>query len=278
MGVAETKSAVLACGWNAAAVTRSHADHRAPAGRGPDRPAAIGRPDALAGRLRPRPGRALRRRGPRPPGGVGLGRRRRPRQCRTSTARCNGRRTSCRPSPRSMGEGVCALSERGEITFMNPSGADMLGWFSLRDAAEGRSAVSELRDARFPPGAGQARAWRWPERHQLDTALHPHRRLALPRDHDRLARRRRRVALGRGDRVPRHLGAQGVRGAVGPPRVPGLPDRAGQPAAVARPPRPRARCRPSAPGVMSPFSSVISTASRRSTTNWATKSATSCCV
>ena len=27
----------------------------------------------------------------------------------------------------SMGEGVCAMNERGEITFMNPSGADMLG-------------------------------------------------------------------------------------------------------------------------------------------------------
>ena len=29
----------------------------------------------------------------------------------------------------SLGEGVCAISEAGEITFMNPSGAGMLGWY-----------------------------------------------------------------------------------------------------------------------------------------------------
>src|SRR6202011_5054892 len=29
----------------------------------------------------------------------------------------------------SLGEGVCAISEAGEITFMNPSGARMLGWY-----------------------------------------------------------------------------------------------------------------------------------------------------
>jgi diguanylate cyclase (GGDEF)-like protein/PAS domain S-box-containing protein len=31
----------------------------------------------------------------------------------------------------SLGEGVCAISERGEVTFMNPAGAGMLGWYSL---------------------------------------------------------------------------------------------------------------------------------------------------
>ena len=31
----------------------------------------------------------------------------------------------------SLGEGVCAISEAGEITFMNPAGASMLGWYSL---------------------------------------------------------------------------------------------------------------------------------------------------
>ena len=41
----------------------------------------------------------------------------------------------------SMGEGVCAISDRGEISFMNPSGADMLGWFSLRDGRGDRAAL-----------------------------------------------------------------------------------------------------------------------------------------
>ncbi len=49
----------------------------------------------------------------------------------------------------SMGEGVCAISEEGRITFMNPSGADMLGWFSLRDETEGRPAVSEFETPDF---------------------------------------------------------------------------------------------------------------------------------
>jgi PAS domain-containing protein len=31
----------------------------------------------------------------------------------------------------SLGEGVCAISERGEVTFMNPAGANMLGWHTL---------------------------------------------------------------------------------------------------------------------------------------------------
>jgi diguanylate cyclase (GGDEF)-like protein/PAS domain S-box-containing protein len=43
----------------------------------------------------------------------------------------------------SMGEGVCAIGERGQITFMNPSGADMLGWFSLRDDRGDRSALPD---------------------------------------------------------------------------------------------------------------------------------------
>ena len=33
----------------------------------------------------------------------------------------------------SLGEGVCAISETGEITFMNPAGASMLGWYTLGD-------------------------------------------------------------------------------------------------------------------------------------------------
>jgi len=31
----------------------------------------------------------------------------------------------------SLGEGVCAVSEEGRITFMNPAGASMLGWYGL---------------------------------------------------------------------------------------------------------------------------------------------------
>ena len=31
----------------------------------------------------------------------------------------------------SLGEGVCAVGEDGRITFMNPAGTDMLGWYSL---------------------------------------------------------------------------------------------------------------------------------------------------
>ena len=31
----------------------------------------------------------------------------------------------------SLGEGVCAISEAGELTFMNPAGASMLGWYSV---------------------------------------------------------------------------------------------------------------------------------------------------
>ncbi|HVT42193.1 MAG TPA: EAL domain-containing protein [Acidimicrobiales bacterium] len=44
----------------------------------------------------------------------------------------------------SMGEGVCAINEEGRITFMNPSGADMLGWYSLaaeRDVPQGHAAL-----------------------------------------------------------------------------------------------------------------------------------------
>ncbi|HWD55527.1 MAG TPA: EAL domain-containing protein [Acidimicrobiales bacterium] len=35
----------------------------------------------------------------------------------------------------SLGEGVCAISEAGDITFMNPAGASMLGWYTLGPGA-----------------------------------------------------------------------------------------------------------------------------------------------
>ena len=38
---------------------------------------------------------------------------------------------------RSLGEGVCAISEDGRITFMNPAGASMLGWYGLETEDEG---------------------------------------------------------------------------------------------------------------------------------------------
>jgi diguanylate cyclase (GGDEF)-like protein/PAS domain S-box-containing protein len=37
----------------------------------------------------------------------------------------------------SLGEGVCAISEAGDVTFMNPAGASMLGWYTLGLSALG---------------------------------------------------------------------------------------------------------------------------------------------
>jgi len=37
----------------------------------------------------------------------------------------------------SLGEGVCAISGEGEITFMNPAGATMLGWHALGAGSDG---------------------------------------------------------------------------------------------------------------------------------------------
>jgi diguanylate cyclase (GGDEF)-like protein/PAS domain S-box-containing protein len=37
----------------------------------------------------------------------------------------------------SLGEGVCAVSEEGQVTFMNPAGASMLGWYRLETDDEG---------------------------------------------------------------------------------------------------------------------------------------------
>ena len=37
----------------------------------------------------------------------------------------------------SLGEGVCAISESGEVTFMNPAGASMLGWYNLGTSPAG---------------------------------------------------------------------------------------------------------------------------------------------
>ena len=37
----------------------------------------------------------------------------------------------------SLGEGVCAVGEDGRITFMNPAGTDMLGWYGLETDDDG---------------------------------------------------------------------------------------------------------------------------------------------
>ena len=103
--------------------------------------------------------------------------------------------------------------------------------------------------------------------------------------------RRRLVANARGDRqepprrpgrrrrrrqLPRHHRAQGARGAAPPPGVPRRADRAGEPVAVPRPPRPRAGAgRPRGPTDRGPVSST-STTSRPSTTASATPKATGC--
>ena len=49
----------------------------------------------------------------------------------------------------SLGEGVCAVSEAGEITFMNPAGASMLGWYGVETGDEGPVVPAE-RDAGLP--------------------------------------------------------------------------------------------------------------------------------
>ncbi len=37
----------------------------------------------------------------------------------------------------SLGEGVCAIGESGEVTFMNPAGASMLGWYTFGSSEAG---------------------------------------------------------------------------------------------------------------------------------------------
>ena len=49
----------------------------------------------------------------------------------------------------SLGEGVCAISETGEITFMNPAGASMLGWFDLGLGTDGAAVMTADETPRF---------------------------------------------------------------------------------------------------------------------------------
>jgi diguanylate cyclase (GGDEF)-like protein/PAS domain S-box-containing protein len=49
----------------------------------------------------------------------------------------------------SLGEGVCAVNETGEITFMNPAGASMLGWYDLGPGTDGAPVMSADETPRF---------------------------------------------------------------------------------------------------------------------------------
>ncbi len=103
----------------------------------------------------------------------------------------------------SLGEGVCAISGEGEITFMNPAGATMLGWHALGPpGSRRRPGTARRRDAELPARARHAGHRAQAQHHQLRRAVRPARWFALPGDHDRLSRRRRLVALGRRDRLP----------------------------------------------------------------------------
>ena len=75
----------------------------------------------------------------------------------------------------------------------------------------------------------------------------------------------------------RHHRAQAGRGADQEPRLPRRADRPAQPPALHRPPRRRGRPGPPRSASAWPCSSSTSTASRSSTTRWATASATACC-
>ncbi len=138
---------------------------------------------------------------------------------------------------RSLGEGVCAVSEDGRITFMNQAGAAMLGWYGpgTDDDGPGADGGAGL-SARARPAGHGAGAQRLELRHPLPAP----RRITLPRHHDRLTGGGGPGLGGGRHRVPRHLRAQGLRGAAGSSCLPGRADRVGQPPPPARPPRPRA--------------------------------------
>ena len=177
----------------------------------------------------------------------------------------------------SLGEGVCAISETGEITFLNPAGASMLGWYTVGAGEDDGPRAAGARDAPLPARPGHAGHRAAAQRHQLRHPLRPARRVALPGDHDGLARRRRLGALGGGDRVPRHLGAQGLRGTAGPPRLPGRARPAWPTGASCSTTSTTRSCRRTATAARWACSSATSTASRWSTTTWATRWVTSCC-
>ena len=133
----------------------------------------------------------------------------------------------------SLGEGVCAISESGEVTFMNPAGASMLGWYTLGLGTDGEGPLLSAEET---------------PRFLLDPAM---RAMSLRRNvtiHETRFDRPDgthfpvnvtaspvvgRLVAGRGDRLPRHVGTQGVRGTTGPSCVPGRAHGSGQPTVVA---------------------------------------------
>ena len=54
---------------------------------------------------------------------------------------------------RSLGEGVCAVSADGRVTFMNPAGASMLGWYGLETDDDGpvRAGGGDAASSSSPP-------------------------------------------------------------------------------------------------------------------------------
>ena len=222
----------------AAALARRHA-HAGAAGprraRGADE---ARRSHPLAGRRGTQPGRAVRRCGPGAPRGVGLGRR-----------HCPGQRRALRRGAPTPGEAVGhhaqprggrVRGQRGRPSHLHePGGGQHARLVRPRDRRR-RPRGAGGGDAGLPPRARPAGDRSATQRHQLRHPFSTSRRVVFPRDDDRVTRRGRRVAFGCCHRLPRHLRAQGVRGAAGPARLPGRADRSGQPPAPSRPSRPRA--------------------------------------
>jgi diguanylate cyclase (GGDEF)-like protein/PAS domain S-box-containing protein len=49
----------------------------------------------------------------------------------------------------SLGEGVCAIGESGQVTFMNPAAASMLGWYNLPSSGDEGPLLSAVETPRF---------------------------------------------------------------------------------------------------------------------------------
>ena len=207
-----------------------------PAGGADDR----GRPAAVAGGVGPAPGRAVRRRRPRPAAGAG----RRGQRARSATPSCTSRSTSSASgSPRSRSTSAKASARSaadGKLTFVNRAAADMIELPSLNitatDAGRRRRPGRRPTSCSFRPARPCARPH------------HPRGRRPVPGQGRRhhpgglhgVGGHERRRAVGRGDRLPRHHRAQGLRGRTAPSRLLRQPHRAGEPAPAGGTARPGA--------------------------------------